>query len=106
LGAEGIKGAGLLIVWIFYAPFWLLFNAYIDVTEFIKILLNTQEEVDEIKEQNDRDKIIDKICIYNEVIDTMRATMTIFQEHYQKKILDFEEQEDEEEEDKEEPKSP
>ena len=41
MGAAGTKGFGLLVVWIFYAPFWLLFKLYIDIKEFIKILLNT-----------------------------------------------------------------
>ena len=33
-------------------------------------------------EQEERDKIIDKICIYNEIIDTMKGIMSIFQKNY------------------------
>jgi hypothetical protein len=87
MGAEGLQGMGLLVVWIFYAPFWLLFKLYIDIKEFIKILLNTQEEVNEVLEENERNKIIDRICIYNEVIDTLRAIVEIFQKHYAEKII-------------------
>lgn len=85
--AESLFRALLLIVgWIFFGPFYLLHGVLFDVFNFLKILYDYKEEGDEELIKAQEDEMQDKIVIYNEVIDTLRAIMNIFRFKMHKKI--------------------
>jgi hypothetical protein len=70
-----------IIGWIGYGPFYLLFCAFQDLSNFIRILYDSKEDMDEAKIREAEDEMQDRIVIYNEVLDTLRAIMNIFRHH-------------------------
>jgi hypothetical protein len=77
-----------VLVWIVIGPFYLIGCVFKDLYYYSKILCEYREEVNVFEEQQDEDKLQDKIFIYNEIIDTLRSVMNIFKYNYQRHILD------------------
>jgi len=67
-----------LIGWVVFGLFYLLYCVSLDLFNFLKILFDYKEEGDENTIKDAEDEMQDKIVIYNEVIDTVRAIMNIF----------------------------
>lgn len=67
-----------LICWVVAGLFYLLYCVSLDLFNFLKILFDYKEEGDENTIKDAEDEMQDKIVIYNEVIDTVRAIMNIF----------------------------
>ena len=68
------------LVWLLFGPFYLFHGLLQDMYYYLKVLYEYNEDVTVggENEQSKEDKIQDKIVIYNELIDTMRAIMNIF----------------------------
>lgn len=80
--------APFTLLWIVLGPFYLLGVLVKDLYCYSTILCDYKEEVDVTKVTMDEDKLQDKIFIYNEIIDTLRSVMNIFQYNYKALILD------------------
>ena len=68
----------LVLAWLLIGPFYLLYNLIIDMYYYFKVLFEYHEDDLLGQEQEEEDEMQDKIIIYNEIIDTMRAIMNIF----------------------------
>lgn len=70
----------LSLVWLLVGPFYLFHGLLQDMYYYLKVLYEYNEDVTVggEDEQSKEDKLQDKIVIYNELIDTMRAIMNIF----------------------------
>ena len=77
----------LVIGWALCGLFYLLYCVCLDIFNFLKILVDYKEEGDENTIKDLEDELQDKIVIYNEVIDTLRAIMNIFRYHQTKSEL-------------------
>jgi hypothetical protein len=71
--------AKYLPFWIVVGPFLLIVAASVDMYYFLKILLNYQENFKLKNIDNAQQLLInDKLIIYNEVIDVMKAILNMF----------------------------
>ena len=68
----------LSAIWLVIGPFYLLHGLCKDMYYYVKLLYNYHEDDFVGDDQAKEDELQDKIVIYNEVIDTMRAIMNIF----------------------------
>ena len=67
----------LLLFWIPIGPFFLCGCLFNDMYFFSKILCDYRMENDEKEIKEEEDKEQDKIVIYNEVLDTLRAVLNM-----------------------------
>lgn len=68
----------LVFAWLFVGPFYLMHGVCFDMFNYIKILCDYKEEGDEKVIKAEEDDMQDKVVIFNEIIDTLRAIMNIF----------------------------
>ena len=68
----------LVVAWLIIGPFYLLANLRVDMYYYFKVLLDYHEYDTVGEDQAAADALQDKIVIYNEIIDTIRAIMNIF----------------------------
>ena len=80
--------SGLLfsVSWLIIGLPYLLYTAGVDVYNYFKVLCDYRED-DFNNETQKEDELQDKIVIYNEIIDTIRAIKNIFKRNKQKKFL-------------------
>lgn len=83
--ASIINAARLILIWIFTGPPFLVYCCLNDMYFFLKILCDYREDDDAREIKKEEDLLQDKIVIYNEVIDTLRAIMNTMK--YQKRKL-------------------
>lgn len=75
----------LVFVWLIIGPVYLVLGLIKDMYYYFKVLYDYHEHDGEDVVQVREDELQDKIVIYNEVVDTMRAIMNIFKYKSQKK---------------------
>ena len=83
--ASGPKFKTAMMIWVGWVLgglFYLLYTLIMDTYRYINILCDLKEDQDDFESKQKDDQIQDKICIYNEIIDTLRAVMNIFRFHY------------------------
>ena len=68
----------LCFAWLMIGPFYLLHGFFKDMYYYFKVLFDYHEDDTVGAEQDQEDILQDRIVIFNEVIDTMRAIMNIF----------------------------
>lgn len=68
----------LACAWLLTGLFYLLYCVVKDLLNFLQILYDYKEEGDEETTKQQEDDMQDKIVIYNEIIDTLRAIMNYF----------------------------
>ena len=76
----------LIPMWLVCSPFFLSYCVMNDMYFFCKILCDYREDDNEREIKDQEDMIQDKIVIYNEVLDTLRAIMNIIKYHKRKKL--------------------
>jgi len=81
-----MNAIGLVIAWLIIGPFYLFYSLLVDMFYYFKVLLDYHEDDSLGEEQAQEDELQDKIVIYNEVIDTMRAIMNMFK-HKKSRLL-------------------
>ena len=80
------QAIGIWILWTILGLFYLAYVAIHDTYRMITILCDSQEDADDFKTRQRDDEMQDKICLYNEIIDTLRAVMNLFRHHFKKRI--------------------
>lgn len=68
----------LILLWLIIGPIYLLHGLVQDMYYYFKVLFDYHEDDSAGEEQQKEDELQDKIVIYNELIDTMRAIMNLF----------------------------
>ena len=76
----------LVVAWLIIGPLYLLVNLLVDMYYYFKVLFDYHEGDTLGEDQNRADELQDKIVIYNEVIDTVRAIMNIFKYKMRTKV--------------------
>jgi hypothetical protein len=73
--AKILNAIGLILVWVVIGPFFLSYCVLNDMYFFSKILCDYREDDDATQVKKEEDAVQDRIVIYNEVLDTLRAIM-------------------------------
>ena len=81
-----LSGILFCVSWLIIGLPYLLYTAGVDVYNYFKVLCDYRED-DFNNETQKEDELQDKIVIYNEIIDTIRAIKNIFKRNKQKKFL-------------------
>jgi hypothetical protein len=76
----------VLIAWIVLGPFYMVYALSKDMFYYIKILCDSKEDDSAYEVRQAEDMLQDKICIYNEIIDTLRAVSNIHRMNYKQLI--------------------
>ena len=79
-----LSGILFSVSWLIIGLPYLLYTAGVDVYNYFKVLCDYRED-DFNNETQKEDELQDKIVIYNEIIDTIRAIKNIFKRNKQKK---------------------
>ena len=72
-----VNGVAFSLLWLVIGLPYLLYTGAVDIGQYF-IVLKMYHENDFKNEQEEEDKLQDKVVIYNEIIDTIRAIKLVF----------------------------
>jgi hypothetical protein len=84
--AKPVTKIPCIIAWLILGPFYMIYALFKDMYYYIKILCDSKEDDNALIIRQEEDKLQDKICIYNEIIDTLRAVCNLHRLNYKQLI--------------------
>ena len=87
--AKLFSAIGNIFVWVIIGPFFLLYCVLNDMYFFSKILCDYREDDDATAVKQEEDSTQDRVVIYNEVLDTLRAIMNTLKYQKLKKLRKY-----------------